>query len=171
VPFTAVKERFTFDEHYRKHERGEIDGQRYFASLRLSLGIDLTDEQFTEGWNSIYVKELPNIQHYLSCLSKKFPLYAFTNSNPTHQKVWEVEYQSVLSFFHTVFNSSDMGVRKPEAEALYRISGEIGIPVQRILFFDDTEENVEGAKVLGMQAVQVRSIADIEQVTAFLLAE
>jgi putative hydrolase of the HAD superfamily len=171
VLFTTVKGRFTFDEHYRKHERGEIDGQQYFASLRLSIGIDLTDEQFTEGWNSIYIKELPNIQNHLSCLSKKYPLYAFTNSNPTHRTVWEVEYREALSHFRIVFNSSDMGVRKPEAEAFYRISRVIGIPIHRILFFDDTEENVAGAKAIGMQAIQVRSVADIEQVTTLLLAE
>ena len=39
-PAEVIKERFTFDEFYKRHERGEIDGQQYFSSLRRSLGIN-----------------------------------------------------------------------------------------------------------------------------------
>lgn len=170
VPQGSIKKNFTFDEDYKRHERGEINGQQYFASLRHSLGINLTDEQFIEGWNSVYTGELPGVRGYLSRLSERFPLYAFTNSNPTHRLVWGTEYRNILSLFRKVFNSSDMGVRKPEAEAFSMISQEIAMPLDRILFFDDTEENVRGAVAIGMQAIRVHSAADIEQAVSTLLS-
>ena len=60
-----------------------------------------------------------------------------------------------------VFVSSDLGLRKPEPEAFLAVARRIGLPLQAILFFDDTLENVHGARAVGMRAVHVRSSADI----------
>ena len=78
-------------------------------------------------------------------------LLDLTNSNPTHQQVWERDYASTLSVFRKIFVSSDMGLRKPEAAAFAAISEEIGVPLERILFFDDTKANVDGALAVGIQ--------------------
>src|SRR5262249_15014287 len=82
-------------------------------------------------------------------------LYAFTNSNPTHMAVCSRTYAEVLGHFRHVFVSSDLGVRKPEAEAFAKIARTVGVPAGRILFFDDTETNVRGALAAGLQAVHV----------------
>jgi hypothetical protein len=43
--------RFVRDDIYRQHEIGRIDDAAYFDSLRASLGIGISDDQFLEGWN------------------------------------------------------------------------------------------------------------------------
>src|SRR5690242_3458591 len=58
---TLVRERFSHDEAYCRHEVGEIDAAGYFASLRGSLGIDLSDAQFLDGWNALYIGEIPGV--------------------------------------------------------------------------------------------------------------
>jgi len=158
----AIKARFTFDLPYERHERGEIDAAEYFASLRTSLGLNLSDAQFMEGWNDVYVREVPGIAALLALARKKLPVYAFTNSNASHQQVWAKRFAGVLSHFRTVFVSSELGRRKPEPEAFHLIAKAIGIKLPRIVFFDDSVENIEGARALGLQAVHVRSIADIQ---------
>ncbi len=158
----AIKAKFSFDDFYQQHERGEISASEYFAALRGSLGINISDIQFIAGWNAIYGREVPGIAVLLQRLKEKVPLYAFTNSNPTHQQVWSKRFAEVLSLFHTVFVSSELGKRKPEPEAFRLVAEAIGIPLSRIVFFDDTWGNVEAARILGMPAVQVRSLADIE---------
>ncbi len=158
----AIKAKFSFDDFYQQHERGEISASAYFASLRGSLGINLSDAQFIDGWDAIYVREVPGIAVLLQRLKEKVPVYAFTNSNPTHQQVWSKRFAEVLSLFHTVFVSSELGKRKPEPEAFRVVADAMGIQLPRIVFFDDTWENVEEARVLGMQAVHVRSLADIQ---------
>ena len=130
--------------------------------MRHSQGITISDAQFIDGWNAIYIREVPGIAVLLQRLKEKVPLYAFTNSNPTHQQVWSERFAEVLSLFHTVFVSSELGKRKPEPEAFRVVAEAIGIPLSRIVFFDDTVENVEQARALGMPAVRVRSLADIE---------
>jgi putative hydrolase of the HAD superfamily len=62
-----------------------------------------------------------------------------------------------------------MGLRKPEADAFVAVAKGIGAPLERILFFDDTQENVIGAQAAGMGAVLVRSPQDvIDAVTPYL---
>jgi putative hydrolase of the HAD superfamily len=162
----TIRARFSFDTFYARHERGEVEASEYFASLRSSLRINLTDAEFTDGWTAIYVGEIPGVPQLLRSLKDRIPLYAFTNSNPTHVGVWANLYAETLKNFRRVFVSSDMGVRKPEPEAFARIATAIGVPLSRILFFDDTRENVEGAMAIGMQAVHVSSVHDIADAIA-----
>jgi len=143
-----------------------IGAAEYFASLRTSLGIDLSDAQFAEGWTAIYLGEVPGIRDLLRSLESRWPLYAFTNSNRTHREYWEPRYAAVLRSFRKVFVSCDLGCRKPEAEAFGAIAREVGVPLERILFFDDTLANVEGARAIGMPAVHVRSIDDVSKAVA-----
>lgn len=165
----TLRSRFAMDTAYERHERGEIHAAEYFRSLRTSLGVELSDAQLADGWTSIYVGEVPGIGRLLQRLADRLPLYGFTNSNPTHQAFWAKRYADLLKPFRKVFVSSDMGVRKPEPAAFTAIAQTIGVPLDRILFFDDTRENVDGALAIGMQAVHVRSIADVERAVAPLL--
>jgi putative hydrolase of the HAD superfamily len=61
-----------------------------------------------------------------------------------------------------------MGRRKPERAAFEAIASEIGVPLGGIVFFDDTLENVEGARAAGLRAIHARSVADIERALAEL---
>jgi putative hydrolase of the HAD superfamily len=162
VPAPIIRSRFSFDSCYASHERGQIAANVYFDSLRASLGIRISDEQFREGWNRIFVGEIPGVAALLRQAKALVPLYVFSNSNPTHHAYWAREYADTLGHFQKIFVSFRLGRRKPEAEAFALVSSEIGVPLENILFLDDTEENVRSAASLGMQAVHVKSIADIE---------
>lgn len=97
----------------------------------------------------------------LATAARHLPLYAFTNSNPTHQREWSARYAAELSSFRDIFVSSDLGLRKPDRAAFAAVAGRTGFRPAEILFFDDTAENVTGARAAGLQAVLVRSSGDI----------
>ena len=161
VPAADIRARYRFDPPYERHERGEIAEAEYYASLRRSLGIDLTDAQFAEGWAAIFVDEIAETVELLRLVRSRVPLYAFSNSNPAHARVWRARFASALSVFRTVFVSCELGARKPERAAFEAIAREIGVLPGRILFFDDTAENVAGASAAGLQAIRVRSPQDV----------
>jgi len=162
VPAATIKSRFTFDSSYASHERGQIGANVYFASLRSSLGMRLSDEQFAEGWNAIFVGEIPGVAALLAHARALAPIYLLSNSNPLHHAYWARQYADILSNFQRIFVSYELGRRKPEAEAFAAIASAIGVPLENILFFDDTDENVGSARRLGMRAIHVKSIADIK---------
>jgi FMN phosphatase YigB (HAD superfamily) len=156
-----LRERFTQDEPYRRHEIGAIGIADYFASLRASLGIELSDAQFLEGWNAIFVDEVPGIAALLARAAQRLPLYAFTNSNAAHAACWSVKFPDALKNFKKVFISSSIGLRKPDAAAFEFVVKEIGVPASRIVFFDDSPHNIDGARACGLQTVLVKSPSDV----------
>ena len=168
TPVDTLRARFSFDEAYQSHERGEIAAGQYFAALRSSLGVDLPDAALVTGWNAIYVNEVPGMRALLHTVGRRFPIYAFTNSNPTHHAFCSAHYPDVLRSFRKVFLSFELGLRKPERAAFEAIAAAIGVSLDRILFFDDTPANVEGARAIGMPAVLVRSPADVANALAAL---
>jgi putative hydrolase of the HAD superfamily len=62
-----------------------------------------------------------------------------------------------------VFASHQIGQRKPHPAAFDFVLREIGVPAPEVLLFDDLPANVEAAQALGLQAVLVRSPADVRQ--------
>ncbi|MBR0936670.1 HAD-IA family hydrolase [Bradyrhizobium jicamae] len=156
-----LAKRFVVDDSFRHHEIGRIDDAAFFANLRRSLGIEISDEEFLEGWNAIFTGEMPGIASLLETAAKRMPLYAFSNTNPAHVDYFSVAYADVLRHFRTVFLSSAIGLRKPDAEAYDHVVKAIGVPASRILFFDDTAANIEGARARGLQAIHVTSTDDV----------
>lgn len=89
VPADLLGSRFTIDDFYEAHERGEIDSSAYFSALRDTLGINLPDNEFGAGWNAILGNPIRETCALLPSLKQSFPLYLFSNSNPTHYHQWK----------------------------------------------------------------------------------
>jgi HAD superfamily hydrolase (TIGR01509 family) len=160
-PVEALRERFAFDVPYQRHERGEIDAAAYYESLRRSLQLDLPDAEFDRGWKALFVRAIPETVEAIRAVSGRIPLYLFSNSNAAHEEAWAMSYAAALAPFEKVFVSSRIGRRKPSRESFEHVAHEIGVPLGAILFFDDTMENIEGARAAGMPAVHVKSPQDV----------
>jgi putative hydrolase of the HAD superfamily len=163
-----IAKRFVRAEAYRHHEIGRISDAAYFESLRAALGITLSDAQFLEGWNAIFAGEMPDIAGHLARAAARVPLYAFSNTNNAHVEHFSVKYAGVLGHFREIFLSSSIGLRKPDAKAYDHVVKAIGVPAGRIVFFDDSAENIEGARARGLTAVHVTSPADVADALAAL---
>ncbi len=153
--------RFVVNDSFKHHETGRIDDAAFFADLRQSLGIGLSDAQFLEGWNAIFAGEMPGIAPLLAGAARRLPLYAFSNTNPAHVAHFSKTYAGVLGHFREIFLSSSIGLRKPDAAAYDHVIKAIGVPASRILFFDNSAANIEGARARGLRAVHVTSMDDV----------
>jgi glucose-1-phosphatase len=156
-----IAARFVTDEAYRHHERGTISDEVFFANLRRSLGIAITDEQFLEGWNAVFAGEMEGIAPLLERAAKHFPLYVYSNTNRAHIAHFTDVHARTLRPFRELYYSSTIGHRKPEAAGFDHVVKAIGAPASRIVFFDDLAENVEAARASGLKSVHVRSSADV----------
>jgi FMN phosphatase YigB (HAD superfamily) len=153
-------------EPYLRYECGAVSLEEYFDALRGAMNVTLTDAQLLAGWNEIFVGEMSGIAAVLATAKTRLPLYAFSNTNRAHEEYWSVKFAPVLSHFNKVFVSSTMGLRKPDKPAFDHVIKEISVPAASVLFFDDSLENVEGARRAGLQAEHVRGTADIEAALA-----
>ena len=160
--------RFVVNDSFKHHEIGRIDDAAFFASLRQSLGIGITDAQFLEGWNAIFTGEMPGVAPLLTRAAARMPLFAFSNTNPPHVAHFSKTYADVLGHFRELFLSSTIGLRKPDAAAYDHVVKAIGVPAQRIVFFDDSADNIAGARARGLVGVHVTSTDDVAKALAEL---
>jgi glucose-1-phosphatase len=156
-----LRGRFSQDDAYKRHEIGAISVDEYFASLRTSLGVDISNAAFLAGWNAIFVGEMPGMAELLAEAAARYPLYIFSNSNPTHEFFWSRRFAGLLGHFKQVFVSSTIGLRKPDPAAYRAVVAAIGVPAERTVFFDDIRENVGAAQSCGLHAFQVRSSVEV----------
>jgi len=158
-----IANRFRMDEAYERHERGELTAEEYFAYLRSVVEYRGADEAFMDGWNAVFVRELKDTVRLLPDLKAKMPLYLLTNSNPTHEAFWRRTYPGIIALFTDVFVSSTLGHRKPDPSAFQAVADRTGVELKSMLFFDDTIENIEGARAAGLQAIHVAEPADVKR--------
>src|SRR5262245_19750485 len=161
---SLVRERILDGEAYCRHERGEMSDEQFFAHLRGELKIALSDAQFVDGWNRIFIGEMPGIRRVLASAQGLLPLYAFSNTNAVHQAYWSRNFCELLAPFRKIYVSYELGARKPEPAAFRTVVADMGFAPERVLFFDDSPENVAGARACGLVAVEVTMAAEIEQV-------
>lgn len=153
--------RFVQDEAFWNYETGKLSDSEFFGVLRTTLGVKISDAQLLDGWNATFIGEMPGIEPLLQRAAQHLPLYAFSNTNAAHEVHFSQLFAAILRHFRKIFLSSTIGLRKPHAEAYDHVVQQIGVPAERIVFFDDLIENVEGARARGLRAVHVRSSADV----------
>jgi glucose-1-phosphatase len=158
-----IRQRFMDDTAYERHERGEMDGASYLSHLGGLLEIHAPEQAVRDGWNSVFVGEISDTVALVRAARRGLPCFAFTNTNRIHQQAWSAAYPAVVSLFDEIFVSSELGLRKPERRSFAAVAQRIGVQPAEILFFDDMRQNVEGARSLGMRAVQVTEPEDVRR--------
>jgi FMN phosphatase YigB (HAD superfamily) len=161
LSLSELRQAFTHDIQYERHERGEIDAAEYFNHLASTLKLAATEDEISRGWNAIFVGEIVEARKIVEAMRRVIPCYAFTNTNASHMATWSKLFPGVVGAFDRIFASHELGLRKPEQAAFERISQLTGVATVSTVFFDDLPENVQAASTFGLQAFLVRSPKDI----------
>ncbi len=85
----------------------------------------------------------------------------------------EMQWREVVGLFDAVFESSKVGIRKPEP-AIYRLACErLGVEPHEAVYLDDLGINLKPARALGMTTIKVGdpavAIAELARVTGLAL--
>lgn len=161
LPPAQLRERFAFDEPFRRHETGRLDDAGYFGHLRTLLALDCDLAQVEAGFNAILIAEIAETVQVLAALRGRVPCYAISNTNPAHVLHMRRAFPGLLDRFDHVFTSHEIGHRKPQLESFAHVLQAIGLPAGEVLLFDDLAPNVAAARGMGLQAVLVKSPADV----------
>jgi len=164
-----------FDKIYSQAKQGQV-----FDKLETG---DLTPDEFREyikeivpslqfsdidkAWNAMLL-DLP-IQRIdlLKKLKKKYRLFLLSNTNEIHIKCFRkiIESSYGKNIFDDVFEhqyySSDIGMRKPNAECFQYVLEKNSLEPSETLFIDDSVQHVEGARKLNIKAYHLMPGEDI----------
>lgn len=160
----AIHQRLAACQLLRQFEVGAIEPSAFAEAFVAEWDLTVPPARFLaefRGWSRAL---LPGARELLDALRPRYRLAALSNSNAVH---WDRNTSDlgVTGLFDAAFSSHQLGCHKPDP-AIYREAlALLGVSAERVVFFDDVENNVAGAKAEGITAFQV---AGVEQLTACL---
>lgn len=89
------------------------------------------------------------------------PVYLVTNA--TTRLDDHLDQLALVEEFDRVFNSSELGVAKPDVRIFTRVCRELQLSPPDVVFVDDTEAHVEAAAAAGLRAHLFTTTAGLEE--------
>ncbi len=94
----------------------------------------------------------PALIEYTRSLHRHFRVAALTNTWSFGREM--IEQRGIADLFDLIVTSAEEGIQKPDPR-IFRITLErLGITASEAVFIDDTEENVEAARVMGIHGIR-----------------
>lgn len=110
-------------------------------------------EDFLEEQNQL---EVPNekLLEYIATLKPRFKIGMLSNINSRERLSIRFAPGQLDAHFHTIVASGDEGYVKPQPEIYHIAATRLGVEPSECVFIDDIVEFCEGARQIGMQAIQ-----------------
>lgn len=140
-------------------ETGKMDELQFMKALQKYIPNHELHE-IREAWNAI-IGDFPLERlEFLEKLQNKYDIFLLSNTNPTH--IDKFEHRVGLTFarefyahFNKIYFSYETKVRKPETAVFNLIIQQNNLKPAKTLYVDDTLENIEAAKALGINTWQL----------------
>jgi FMN phosphatase YigB (HAD superfamily) len=145
------------DKIFIDFESGDVSAEEFRAYIRKILAKPgLTDQQIDDTWNSLLVGVPDGNHELLLNLKSKYRTFLLSNINPIHYDYIMNYLKTDFGFegnghlFEKVYYSHLVGKRKPNAGIFEQVLNENHLDPAETLFIDDSPQNIEGAKQLGL---------------------
>ena len=143
-----------------EYESGAISTHEFYERLCELGGVQMEKAAFCSVWSDVFAPDLLVSEDLVKTLGERYPLILISNTNELHAE-YLIERYPVLDYFdHKVF-SFEVRAMKPERRIYERAIALSGKTPERLFFTDDREENVIGAREIGIQAHQFRSESEL----------
>jgi putative hydrolase of the HAD superfamily len=150
---------------HTEFEMGRLTGPEYHGRVMSLFGADVPYGEFFPMYGNIFT-EIPATCDMLRRLHTRYPLYLLSDTNEIHFG-YVKETVEILRLFDECIVSYEVGAMKPGPRIYQEALRRSGLPADACVFVDDRPGNVEGARRVGMHAVQ---FASPEQCAADLAA-
>ena len=105
--------------------------------------------------------EMPGTKNLIEKLRKNYCVVALSNVGPDMWPIWDSRHR-ITDLFEKVYWSGQLGVKKPDPKAFNHVLDDLGVKSTDVVFFDNREENVAGARSLGIVAFIFNGAKDAE---------
>lgn len=138
----------------KKYEVGDISSEEFIAFYQKQLPKSSAAD-LQHAWNSILLDLPVHRLKFIQQLSaeKKYKLILLSNTNDLHISWVQENIKSFEAFkdcFEAFYLSHEINFRKPNADIYEFVLQKYQLQPQEILFIDDTLENTQAAKSLGL---------------------
>jgi putative hydrolase of the HAD superfamily len=135
----------------RAHETGTLSAEAFAARMVEAYAMDCAPEDFLARFCAWPREVFPGVEDLLRDLDPALHIACLSNTCDIHWRTM-VAAADMMRLFKRQFLSFRWGLMKPDAEMYLRAVDELGCAPARILFFDDNQTNVNGARAVGIDA-------------------
>ncbi len=147
-------------------ETGQISPQDFRTALKEYIP-QATDQEIDHAWNAMLL-DLPQERiELLKAIKGNYRIFLLSNTNAIHIKAFTayVNQQFGTGLFENLFEnhyySSEIGLRKPNANAFQYVLDQNNLKVEETLFIDDSVQHIEGAKSIGLSTIWLNNKQEI----------
>ena len=146
----------------RAFETGRLSAVEFADQVIADFRLPVPREEFLDGMTRWSVTLFPGALELIEQIPARYLRATLSNTNVIHWKYLMRNTGLTRAFPHH-FPSHLIGKIKPDAEAFQHVTETLGCEPQEVLFLDDNDLNVSGARSVGMHSVRVRGIAEAER--------
>lgn len=147
-----------------RFETGLIEPRDFVARISELLDLRLDYEEFCSIWSCIFRQTLVP-EDMLEGLRSRYRLVMVSNTNAIHVEAIRKNY-ALLRHFDGLVLSYEVKAMKPAAEIFEKALEMAGCAPGECFYTDDIAEYVAGAKAMGIDAVQFRSLEQLQEAMA-----
>ena len=138
-------------------QRGAIDLPQLAQRLSLALGGVYSPDEVAQIYDAQILGPYAGVAAVIAACA--VPVAILSNTSAGH---WGTLLRDpVVQAAQRRFASFELGVCKPDAAIYQRVAAELGEAPERLLFLDDSGENVEAARANGWQAEFIDPVGDV----------
>jgi putative hydrolase of the HAD superfamily len=144
-------------EWVRTFERGQCSGADFAAGVVDDGNLSIAPDEFLAAFRSWPGGPLPGAGALLADVQRRMPAGCLSNTNKVH---WEDQAARwpILDSFDYRFLSFELGFVKPDQDLFDRVAQLLPAPPSRVIFLDDNQINVDGARAAGFAAETVKGV-------------
>ena len=154
---------------FQKLEEGKITEEDFYKEFSSIALPNASADQIRNAWNAMLLQYRTNALDELKLLRRRYSLYLLSNTNCIHLREFtnifdkQIGEGSLEDYFDKVYYSHEIGHRKPGREAYEWVLNENRLTPGETLFIDDSVQNIDAAKELGMQTIFLQPGTGIEE--------
>ena len=152
--------RWLHSDAVRAFESGRSGAEDFARAVVAEFELAVTPDQFMEAFVQWPRGLYDGTTELLQSLHDRYHLSCLSNTNHLHWQRFEME-TALFSSLHSCFASHQIGMLKPDVETYRHVIDKLGTRPGDILFLDDNQINVDGARSAGMHAVLARGIEGV----------
>ncbi len=161
-----------FKEGYKiwtlQYETGHIPTSEYLNGLATVFNHRFTNEHLEQAVASIIKWPVEGMVELIIQISQTQQTALVSNTNEIHYNL-SLKRFAALQILRKHYLSYELRVMKPDSGFYQTIIKDARIPPSEMLFIDDLESNVEGARLAGMKAIRFESVEKLKASLKVLL--
>jgi len=149
----------------RRYERGRCTREEFAVGMVAEHGLDVGPEAFLDEFLRWPQGLISGALDLIEDLASHVRPACLSNTNELHWNE-QIDAHLLQELFETRFLSYELGLVKPDREIFEHVVGGLGCDPSEVLFLDDNQLNVDGARCVGLIAHRVTGVGDSRAVLA-----